>query len=148
MIGRRQACRDRGIGATEWTAGGGRRFRIGLRAGDGDRGSFTAELAAGLPALLLLLLAGLTAVNAVSIRASCLHAAREAALAGARGADGSADGRDVAPPGAEVSVSIDGDLAQATVRAPVRALGGRLPRITVVVTAVAAVEPGAMEESR
>ncbi|MEV6373805.1 mucin-associated surface protein, partial [Micromonospora musae] len=41
-----------------------------------DRGSFTAELAAGLPALLLLLLAGLTAVDAVSTRAGCLHAAR------------------------------------------------------------------------
>ncbi|MEH1167862.1 TadE family type IV pilus minor pilin [Micromonospora sp. CPCC 205539] len=112
----------------------------------GDRGSFTAELAAGLPALLLLLLGGLTAVNAVSTQASCLHAAREAALAAARGADGSADGRRLAPPGAEVSVSIDGDRAQATVRAPVRALGGQLPRTTVVATAVAAVEPGVGEE--
>ncbi|MGC4854451.1 TadE family type IV pilus minor pilin [Micromonospora sp. DT4] len=109
---------------------------------DGDRGSFTAELAAGLPALLLLLLAGLAATNAVSTQASCLHTAREAALAAARGA-GSEDGQRAAPPGAEVTVSIDGDRVQATVRAPVRALGGRLPRITVVATAVAAVEPGA-----
>ncbi|PWR08330.1 mucin-associated surface protein [Micromonospora acroterricola] len=114
----------------------------------GDRGSFTAELAAGLPALLLLLLAGLTAVNAVSTRASCLHAAREAALAAARGSDGNADGRPTPPPGAEMSVTIEGDRAQATVRAPVRALGGRLPRLTVVATAVAAMEPGATEENR
>ncbi|WP_422740894.1 TadE family type IV pilus minor pilin [Micromonospora sp. WMMD729] len=112
-----------------------------------ERGSFTAELAAGLPALLLLLLAGLTAVNAVSTQASCLHTAREAALAAARGTS-DADDEPGAPPGAEVSVSIDGDRARATVRAPVRALGGRLPRITVVATAVAAVEPGAQEVSR
>ncbi|WP_435204311.1 TadE family type IV pilus minor pilin [Micromonospora sp. bgisy143] len=122
---------------------GGRR----VHAVAGERGSFTAELAAGLPALLLLLLAGLTAVNTVSTQASCLHTAREAALAAARGAS-NADGEPGAPPGAEVSVSIDGDRARATVRAPVRALGGRLPRITVVATAVAAVEPGAQEVSR
>ncbi|MGC4745349.1 TadE family type IV pilus minor pilin [Micromonospora sp. DT201] len=128
-------------------AGRGRRFRAVDQPADGDRGSFTAELAAGLPALLLLLLASLTAVNAVSAQASCLHAAREAALAAARGAEGSAGSGRAAPPGAEVSVSIDGGRAQATVRAPVRTLGGRLPRITVVATAVAAVEPGADEGS-
>ncbi|MFJ2084562.1 TadE family type IV pilus minor pilin [Micromonospora chokoriensis] len=99
-------------------------------------------MAAGLPALLLLLLAGLTSVNAVTAQASCLHAAREAALAAARGEDGSAAAGRAAPPGAEVSVSADGGRVQATVRAPVRTLGGRLPRITVVATAVAAVEPG------
>ncbi|MFI6783899.1 TadE family type IV pilus minor pilin [Micromonospora sp. NPDC050276] len=104
-------------------------------------------MAAGLPALLLLLLAGLTAVNAVSTQASCLHTAREAALAVARGGEGGAEGGRAAPPGAEVSVSIDGDRVRATVRAPVRTLGGRLPRITVVATAVAAVEPGAHEGS-
>ncbi|MFG2099544.1 TadE family type IV pilus minor pilin [Micromonospora echinaurantiaca] len=108
-----------------------------------DRGSFTAELAAGLPALVLLLLAGLTAVNAVSTKAGCLDAAREAALAASRGEDGTAAGHRSAPPGAEVSVAIDGERVRATVRAPVRALGARLPRITVVGTAVAAVEPGA-----
>ncbi|MCO1595534.1 mucin-associated surface protein [Micromonospora sp. RHAY321] len=105
-------------------------------------------MAAGLPALLLLLLAGLTAVTAVSTQASCLHAAREAALAAARGADGSTGGPGAAPPGAEVSVSIEGDRVRATVRAPVRALGGRLPRMTVEATAVAAVEPGAGEVDR
>ncbi|MGC4877572.1 TadE family type IV pilus minor pilin [Micromonospora sp. DT43] len=103
-------------------------------------------MAAGLPALLLLLLAGLTAVNAVSTQASCLHTARETALAAARG-DNSAGGVRAAPPEAEVSVSVDGDRVQATVRAPVRALGARLPRITVVATAVAALEPGVSEGS-
>ncbi|SCG63344.1 TadE family type IV pilus minor pilin [Micromonospora halophytica] len=107
-----------------------------------DRGSFTAELAAGLPALLLLLLTGVTAVDAVTTRAACLDAAREAALATARGADGVAAGTRIAPSAATVSVSVEGDRATATVRAPVRALGARLPRLTVEVTAVAAVEPG------
>ncbi|MFG1867501.1 TadE family type IV pilus minor pilin [Micromonospora arborensis] len=139
-----------GFGLADSVPGGGRRSgRASGRASGrgrkalagGDRGSFTAELAAGLPALLLLLLAGLAAVNAVSTRASCLHAAREAALAAARGDSDKADGGGAAPPGADVSVSIDGNRVQATVRAPVRALGGRLPRITVVATAVAALEP-------
>ncbi|MEU4554029.1 TadE family type IV pilus minor pilin [Micromonospora violae] len=117
-------------------SGGGRALRAGA-----ERGSFTAELAAGLPALLLLLLVGLTAVNAVSTRASCLHAAREAALAAARDEADNGDGGYATPPGAEVSVLIDGGRVRATVRAPVRTLGGRLPRITVVATAVAALEP-------
>ncbi|MDO3701599.1 TadE family type IV pilus minor pilin [Micromonospora sp. C28SCA-DRY-2] len=108
-----------------------------------DRGSFTAELAAGLPALVLLLLAGLTAVSAASTRAGCLDAAREAALAASRGEDGTAAGRRSAPSGAEVSVAVVGERVHATVRAPVRSLGARLPRVTVVATAVAAVEPGA-----
>ncbi|MFC0507608.1 TadE family type IV pilus minor pilin [Micromonospora costi] len=108
-----------------------------------DRGSFTAELAAGLPALLLLLLAGLTAVNAVTTRGGCLHAAREAALAASRGEDGPSAAARSLPPGADVTLSVGDERVQATVRAPVRALGARLPRITVVATAVAAVEPGA-----
>ncbi|MGI5211584.1 TadE family type IV pilus minor pilin [Plantactinospora sp. CA-290183] len=110
---------------------------------DRDRGSFTAELAAGLPALLLLLLAGLTAVTAVTTKAQCVDAAREAALAASRGAPGVAAGAEAAPDGATVTVAADGDRVVATVRAPVRALGARLPRLTVSATAVAAVEPGA-----
>jgi hypothetical protein len=93
--------------------------------------------------LLLLLLAGLTAVNAVATQAGCLGAAREAALAASRGQPGVAAGRAAAPAGADVSVAVGGDRVTATVRAPVRALGARLPRITVTATAVAAVEPGA-----
>ncbi|TDB74800.1 TadE family type IV pilus minor pilin [Micromonospora sp. KC723] len=107
-----------------------------------DRGSFTAELAAGLPALLLLLLTGVTAVEAVTTRAACLDAAREAALAASRGSDGVTAGSRIAPPAATVSVSVDTDRVTVTVRAPVRALGARLPRLTVEATAVAAVEPG------
>ncbi|HEX5598078.1 MAG TPA: TadE family type IV pilus minor pilin [Micromonosporaceae bacterium] len=110
-----------------------------------DRGSFTAELAAGLPALLLLLLVGLTAVNAVTTKAQCVDAAREAALAAARGEPGTAAGQRSAPAGATVTVRVDGMTVVATVRAPVRALGARLPRLTVAATAVAAIEPGIPE---
>lgn len=145
MTGRRQAGRGPRSGTPGRAGDGERRARFVERAAGGDRGSFTAELAAGLPALLLLLLAGLTAVNAVTAQAGCLHAAREAALAAARGGDGSAAAGRAAPPGASVTVSVDGNRVQATVRAPVRTLGGRLPRVTVVATAVAAVEPGAAE---
>ncbi|MFG1832959.1 TadE family type IV pilus minor pilin [Micromonospora chersina] len=107
-----------------------------------ERGSFTAELAAGLPALMLLLFAGLTAVDAVTTRAGCLDAAREAALAAARGEPGSTAGSRYAPAGADVSVTVAGDRVTVTVRAPVRSFGARLPRLTVSGTAVAAVEPG------
>ncbi|SCL24592.1 TadE-like protein [Micromonospora nigra] len=109
-----------------------------------DRGSFTAEMAAGLPALLLLLLAGLAAVDAVSTRASCRDAAREAALAAARGGDATVAGRS-APPDAAITVVVEGDLVRATVQAPVRAFGARLPQVTVVASAVAAIEPGVGE---
>ncbi|MEV0394546.1 TadE family type IV pilus minor pilin [Polymorphospora rubra] len=111
------------------------------RSGGRDRGSFSVELAAGLPALLLLLLLGLTAVNAVTAKAQCVDAAREAALAASRGEPGTAAGQRVAPPGATVSVTVRGDTVVATVRAPVRTLGARLPSLAVTATAVAAVEP-------
>ena len=115
------------------------------RLADRDRGSFTAELAAGLPALMLLLLVGLTAVGAVTIHAQCVDAAREAALVASRGGAGVAAGARSAPAGAVVSVTVEGDRVIATVRAPVRVLGGRLPRLAVTARAVAAVEPGSPE---
>lgn len=110
-----------------------------------DRGSFTAELAAGLPALMLLLFAGLTAVNAVTTKAHCVDAAREAALAAARGENGAGAGQRIAPPGAAVSIAVAGDTVVVTVRAPVRAIGAGIPGTTVTATAVAAVEPGTPE---
>src|SRR2546430_2996457 len=96
-----------------------------------DRGSVTAELAVALPALVLLLLAGLTAVMAVLAKLECVDAAREAARAAARGDSGITAGARVAPHGATVLVDADGELVRATVRAPVRPLGGHLPGFTV-----------------
>jgi GTPase involved in cell partitioning and DNA repair len=102
-------------------------------------------LAAGLPALVLLLVAGLIAVSAVTTKAQCLDAAREAALAASRGEPGSAAAAASAPAGADISVSVSAGTVVASVRAPVRAIGAHLPRLTVEASAVAAVEPGAPE---
>ena len=107
-----------------------------------DRGSATAELAAGLPVVVLLLLFGLTAVAAVTTRVQCVDAAREAARVAARGGDGLAAGRESAPGGAEVSVVHQADTVVATVRSPVPLLGARLPGLVVTASAVAAAEPG------
>ncbi|MBM2618013.1 hypothetical protein JIG36_20860 [Actinoplanes sp. LDG1-06] len=109
-----------------------------------DRGAFTAELAAGLPALMLLLFAGLAAVSAVAAKGQCLDAAREAALAEARGGSGAAAGARVAPPGAAVELTGDGEAVTARVRAHLRVLGANLPAITVEGTATAAREPEAI----
>jgi hypothetical protein len=95
-----------------------------------------------MPALVLLLFVGLGAVNAVSTQLRCVDAAREAALAASRGEPGEAAGRAAAPAGASVTVWIADDRVRSTVSAPVRALGARLPALTVTATAVAAVEPG------
>jgi hypothetical protein len=113
----------------------------GRRRPGRDRGQFTAELAAGLPALLLLLLAGLTAVLAVSTRLQCLDAAREAALAGARGAPAGAAAAREAPPGAIVHIAMTTDTVTAEVTAAVPLLGAHLPHLTVHAAAVAAREP-------
>ncbi|XTZ18893.1 TadE family type IV pilus minor pilin [Micromonospora echinospora] len=99
-------------------------------------------MAAGLPALMLLLLAGLTVVSAATTKATCLDAAREAALAASRGESGSAAAVRVAPPGADIVVQVGQERVTVTVRAPVWTLGTNLPRMTVAATAVAAVEPG------
>jgi hypothetical protein len=106
-----------------------------------DRGAFTAELAAGLPALVLLLLVGLTAVVAVGTRLQCLDAAREGAIAASRGESGPAAAAQIAPDGAAVDVGRDADTVTVTVVARVRVLGGNIPMVTVRATAVAAREP-------
>ncbi|GAA2694631.1 hypothetical protein Apa02nite_038130 [Actinoplanes palleronii] len=107
-----------------------------------DRGSFTAELAAGLPALMVFLFAGLTAVTAVLTKAECLDAAREAALAEARGDSGAAAAGRMAPDGAEIRLSGDRESVTATVSVRVSVLGADLPgAFTVTGTAVAAREP-------
>jgi hypothetical protein len=110
--------------------------------GKGDRGNATVELAVSLPALVLLLATGLTAISAVRTQLECVDAAREVARAVARGAP--------APPlptGAGVSVTSSGDLVTATVTLRVEPLGSNLPGFAVSATAVAAVEPVAMASS-
>jgi Flp pilus assembly protein TadG len=109
-----------------------------------DRGSFTAELAAGLPALILLLMVGLTAVRAVSDQMQCLDAAREGARAASRGDPGTPAASRVAPDGADVHIVTGAESVTVTVSAPVRLVGGGLSIITVQGSAVAAREPEAI----
>lgn len=116
--------------------------RSDARRARGDRGSATAELAVALPALVVFLGAALGAVSAVTAKLECVDAAREAAISAARGADGVAAGLRHAPPGASVRLVTDGDAVRATVTGRVRPWGGRLPGITVVGDATAALEPG------
>ena len=107
----------------------------GRRRPGRDRGSVTLEFAAGLPALMVLLVAGLTAVGAVTTKAQCVDAAREGAIAAARGESGTAAAARVAPPDADVRVDDGGDTVEVTVRSDI------LPVITVEARAVAAKEP-------
>ena len=99
-----------------------------------DRGSFTAELAAGLPALMLLLVAGLAAVDAVVTKGRCVAAAREGAVAAARDEDGVIAATLAAPPGATVTVLPQDESVRVVVRCRVRL-------IAVEAAAVSAREP-------
>jgi hypothetical protein len=84
----------------------------------------------------------LTAVASVRAQLECVDAAREAARAAARGAPGEAAGRRVAPRGAVVSVTVEGDTVRANVSARMRPLGGRLPGFDITADATALIEPG------
>ncbi len=102
----------------------------------------TAELAACLPVLVLVLAVALTAVSVVAARVRLQDAAREAARAAARG--DSATGRALAAraaPGAGVVITRHGAEVVAVARTVVHPLGGWLPSITLREQAVAAAEP-------
>lgn len=102
-----------------------------------DAGNATVELAVSLPALVLLLIAGLFGIAVMRTQLECVDAAREFARAAARGADPPA-----APAGTTASVTSDGETVRAAVSAHVQPFGGRLPGFDVSATAVADVEPG------
>jgi Flp pilus assembly protein TadG len=107
-----------------------------------DRGSVTAELAACLPVVVLLLLTGLTGVDAVVTKLRCVDAAREGARAAARGESADPAARRAAPQDATVSVRVEADTVRVSVRTITRPLGSRLPGLPVSAEAVAALEPG------
>jgi Flp pilus assembly protein TadG len=102
----------------------------------------TAELAACLPVLVLLLAVAISAVSVASTRVSVQDAAREAARAAARGDDAAALRlARFAAPGVLVHLARSG--ADVTVTASVSAhlLVPFLPAVTVTARAVAAAEP-------
>jgi hypothetical protein len=104
----------------------------------------TAELAAALPVLVLVLAVAITAVGAVAARVRVLDAAREAARVAARG-DAAAAMRvahELAP-GARVTLRRSGSLVVASVHARLHPFGSWLPGTTVDGRAVAELEPRA-----
>ena len=111
-----------------------------------DGGMATAELAVVLPALVLVIAAGLTMVSVVLAQVRCVDAAREAARAAARGepaeAVRSAAVRRV-PDGARVELDGTGDEVRVTVTARAGRVGGLLPTFRVSASAVALREPEA-----
>lgn len=102
----------------------------------------TAELAACLPVLMLILGVAVSAVSVVAAHARVQDAAREAVRAVARGDDAAARRLvAAAAPGAQLLFSRVGDDVTARVRLTVHPLGAMLPSIDVVERAVAAAEP-------
>jgi len=94
----------------------------GPAAVDGDRGAVTAELAVGLPVVVLLLVAVLSLAAASTAQMRALDAARAGARAYAIGEDDAAARQAVAQVGgadAELSVTRDGTWVRVTVTRPV-----------------------------
>lgn len=111
-----------------------------------DAGYATAETAAAMPALLLIVSGALWGVTAATQQLRCMDAAREGARTVARGEQRGAvvaAVRRAAPRGATVHVSAGGALVRVTVSADVQPLGGlvgRLPALHVSADATAARE--------
>ena len=123
-------------------ASAGPRAGPGRCWGRGDSGMVTAELAAALPVLMVLLGVALAAVSVAGQRVRAADAAREAARAAARGDSATALrlAREAAP-GAAVAISRSGDRVTARVQIAVHPMGGWLPAVHIVERAVAAAEP-------
>ena len=106
-----------------------------------DRGMVTVEMAAALPVLMVLVLAGLYAVRVVDARTQCLDAAREVARAAARGDAGAvAAGRAALPSGSSISVRTSAGSVTAVVIVRVHPGQSSLPAVTVTEQATAALE--------
>jgi Flp pilus assembly protein TadG len=102
----------------------------------------TAEMAACLPVLVLVLAVALSALSVGGARVRAQDAAREAARAAARGDPG--EGRALAAraiPGAAVSLTTVGDEIVAVVSVRVHLVAKWLPSVTVTERAAAALEP-------
>ncbi|GII02186.1 TadE family type IV pilus minor pilin [Planobispora takensis] len=106
----------------------------------------TAETAAALPALVVVLAAGLWAVGAVAAQLECVDAARTGARAASRGEPLDRVRSNVlaaAPAGARAEVVRDAERVRVEVSVGVGPRWGlSLPEVTVRGTAVSAVEPG------
>jgi Flp pilus assembly protein TadG len=113
--------------------------------GPDDRGAVTVEAALALCSLVAVLAVMLAAVSAVAAQLRCVDAAREAARLTARGEQdrGQQFARRIAPRGATVTVTVDGDEVLARVSAD--PVAGLLPGIKVGAEAAAVMEPVAAQ---
>ncbi|HIV57022.1 MAG TPA: pilus assembly protein [Candidatus Stackebrandtia faecavium] len=115
----------------------------GRRTGPhGESGYATVELALSLPVIVMLLLAGMFGISAAQAQIRCADAARDAALALARGHDDADAALEYAPPDAQMSVSHGADdNVHVEVSAQVSPAGAWLPSVIVTGSASAAMEP-------
>ncbi|MEO3869731.1 TadE family type IV pilus minor pilin [Nonomuraea sp. B12E4] len=115
------------------------------KKGSASRGSVTAETAAMLPALMVVLAAALWAIQAVGAQLECVDAARAAARAAARGEplDQVRDlARSATRPDAQIDVTRNTATTKVQITVEVRpAWGQSLPAVRVSATASAATEP-------
>jgi TadE-like protein len=108
----------------------------------GDGGMVTAELAACLPVLVLLLAVALSAVTVADARVRVQDAAREAARAAGRGDLAAAHTLAAqAAPGVSVQITVTGAQVVAVAILRMHVLTSWLPPVTVTEKAVAALEP-------
>jgi hypothetical protein len=105
----------------------------------------TAELAAALPVVILLLAIGLGAIDAARAKVSCVDAAREGARAAARADDaaGLEWATRLAPAGSEISVQRTDDTVTVQVTSVRHVPGLRRAAFTVRASATALIEPDA-----
>lgn len=114
--------------------------------GTTDRGAVTAEIAAALPALVLVVIAALWTLSLGLMQLRCADAAREAARAAARGDDAAVVrqvAEAVAPAGAVIEVTERDGLVVVEVAVEVRPpvpFADRLPAPTVSAESVAVEE--------
>ncbi|MEU4541872.1 TadE family type IV pilus minor pilin [Nonomuraea dietziae] len=113
-----------------------------------SKGSVTAETAAVLPALMVVLAAALWAVTVVNAHLRCVDAARAGARAAARGepiAQVQELTRRVAPPGAQVDIRRGAEMTRVQVTTHIKpSWASALPPIEVKAAASSATEPGTL----
>lgn len=110
-----------------------------------DRGAVTVEAALGICSVVAVFVLALTGICWVVDRLRCTDAAVEAARLVARGDRQRADEAvsRVAPAGATLAVTVQGDEIVTEVRAP--PLGDLLPGLAMSSRAFAVMEPGVLE---
>ncbi|WP_084685535.1 TadE family type IV pilus minor pilin [Nonomuraea coxensis] len=115
------------------------------RGASAERGSVTAETAAVLPALMIVLAAGLWAIQSVAVQLECVDAARSAARAAARGEpvdEVRAVARQATSANAQVDITRDSETTKVQIAVQVRpAWGSAFPPVRVSASAVADTEP-------